>query len=364
MNPILEGAHTQRAIVPLSLELESQPEIKIHKFDEVYSAVDQLNQLNIPSPPEIRTLADLEFEDADVVNAPGIGRLRMTDWAQRRIGSMMGVKWSKFFGPMEPDAIKTAITSHLNGVGDKGQGIKLVSRELMESESYKTDGILRGVVSPSYSEFRDVHALDRLYEVAGSILEVEWGFTEVHLLDSGSYFNLIHTYPFPLIPGSGDTAYVGLQLRNSEVGAHSWEGIARVLRLVCVNGMMVPLFSGKVFRFIHKGMQLERIDQSIEEALDQCYQSMEQLPPMYGKLLDRPIDEPEEHLRSFLESHNVSLTVRDAVVDAYATEEIEGDNAYRALQAITRMSPALRDDPQRQRDIEILAGQYTEHMLQ
>jgi hypothetical protein len=364
MEQILEHAHTQRSSIPLSLD-EASPQIQTHKFDEVYGAVEKLDQLRLESPRHVKTLADLTFKGANVVDTPELGELHLTDWAQRRIGGMVGVKWHKFFGPMSGDDVQRAIHAHLNGMGDDLQGIKLVSRELMdhEKERYGTDGLLRGVVSPSYSEFRDLHALDRLYSVAGSLLEEEWAFADVHFLDNSSHFNLIHTEPFPLLDGSNDMAYVGLRLRNSEVGAHSWTGSVCLLRIVCVNGMMAPLAEGHHFRFIHKGLKLELVDESIESAFDQCYFAVEHIPALMGRLLETKLDSPLDHLRMYMERHSVSPVLRRAVLDAYNEQDIEGDNGYRALQALTHLSPALRQDPNRQRDIEELAGKYAEELL-
>lgn len=364
MHEILANAHTQVSSVPLSLTAES-PELRTHTFDEVYQAVEKLDSLSIPSPSSVKTLADLKFESHDVVEAPTIGRLHLTEWAQRRIGAMMGVRWSKFFGPMDPEVLEQAIRSHLTGRGSECPGIRLVSRELLDEEQdqFDTDGLLRGVVSPSYSVFRDLHALDRLHTVAGGLLEREWAFAGTSLLDNGSHFNLIHTEPFALIPGSSDLAYVGLRLRNSEVGAHSWTGSVCLLRITCVNGMMAPLVEGHRFRFIHKGMKLELVDEAIEEAFEQCYSATEYLPTVMTRLLEHKLEAPRDHLSAFMDRKGVSPLLRKAVIDAYEEEEVEGDNAYRALQAFTTLSPALRNDPNRQRNIEELASQYAQDFL-
>lgn len=364
MNEILVNAHTQASNSQLSLA-EEAPEIQTQSFDDVYNAVETLDKLRIPSPPEVKTLGDLRFESASVVEVPSIGRLHLTDWTQRRLGSMIGVKWHKFFDPMDPDIVSAAIHSHVEGLGSSSPNIRLVSRELMDHEvvEHGTDSLLRGVVSPSYSEFRDIQALDRLRTVMGDLLDTEWAFSSVSLIDDSSHFNMIFTEPFRLIDGSDDWAYVGMRLRNSEVGAHSWTGSVRVLRIVCVNGMMAPLAEGHHFRFIHKGLKLERIDGSIEEALDQCYGVVSTLPQLMQRLLEARLSKPHEQLQSFMERAGLSIAMREAVLQAYDTEEMEDHTAYRAVQAITSLSPMLRNNPNRQQHLEQIASNFARQYL-
>jgi hypothetical protein len=367
LNAILEEAHTRRSHVPLpSLELNPEPhsDIKTIPFSKVYEKIEALDNLRIPSPPRVSCLSDLHFESPTTVEVPDAGKMRLTDWAQRRIGGMLGVKWHKFFDPMDPDVARMAIESHLHGLGPKCPKVKLVMRGLLDSESSMgTDGILRGVVSPAYSEFRDLHALDRLYEVGESVLDIDWGFSAVNLLDNGSHFTLILKEPFELIPGSGDLGYVGLRLRNSEVGAHSWTGSLIVIRQVCINGMIVTFVDTQYFRFVHKGMLVNRVDEPIEAALNRCYEVVHELPKAYEKLREFRIDDPQLHLEEFLERRGVSPKIRRAMAEAYNIEDVEGDNAYHVLQAITRLSPALHNDPNRQRLVEEVAGEYAQEVL-
>lgn len=367
LNEILEGAHTRRSHVPLpSLALSHDPhsEIKTIPFSDVYAKIEALDNLRIPSPPRVAKLSDLHFVSPTVAEVPDAGTMQLTDWAQRRIGGMLGVKWHKFFDPMDPDVARMAIESHLQGLGPECPKVKLVMRGLLDSEDHMgTDGILRGVVSPAYSEFRDLHALDRLYEVGESVLDVDWGFSAVNLLDNGSHFTLLLKEPFELIHGSGDYGYVGLRLRNSEVGAHSWTGSLIVIRQVCINGMIVTFVDTQYFRFVHKGMLVDRVDEPIEAALNRCYEVVQELPRAYEQLRDFRIEDPMAHLEDFLERRNVSPKLRRAMAEAYDIEDVEGDNAYHVLQAITRLSPALRGDPNRQRLIEEIAGGYAQEIL-
>ena len=367
LNAILEEAHTRRSHAPLpSLELNPEPhsEIKTVPFSDVYEKIETLDNLRIPSPPRVSRLSDLHFASPTVVEVPDAGTMRLTDWAQRRIGGMLGVKWHKFFDPMDSDVVRMAIESHLQGLGPECPKVKLVMRGLLKSENHmETDGILRGVVSPSYSEFRDLHALDRLYEVGEGVLDVDWGFSSVNLLDNGSHFTLLLKEPFELIKGSGDFGYVGLRLRNSEVGAHSWTGSLIVIRQVCINGMIVTFVDTQYFRFVHKGMLVDRVDEPIEAALNRCYEVVQELPKAYERLRDFRIEDPMAHLEDFLERRNVSPKLRRAMADAYDIEDVEGDNAYHVLQAITRLSPALQGDPNRQRLVEEVAGGYAQEIL-
>ena len=77
------------------------------------------------------------------------------------------------------------------------------------------------------------------------------------------------------------------------------------------------------------------------------------------KLHSIKIYDPEAELKSFLRGQPKML--QDAAIEAYHQEEMP--TAFGVLQAITRTAMAMRSDPDRQYDLEQIAGSYAETAL-
>jgi len=372
------------------LDFENIPAPKLTSYDTVMSRVTTLDDLRMTPEKtssrargltsdedlglDVMSIAKLNFTSAGSVQVPGHGLLRMTPWAQRQLGNQIGVRWNKFFGDQDADRINRAVRDHLR-VREEPPVMRIVAREHVKGDNSGTDGLLRGFVSPTYTELRDARLLDRMRTVVGRPQLKDMGFTKFDLRDNGSHYTLVYSEPVELTPGryaadnfrgfdgherpDRDVGYVGLRLRNSEVGAYSYTADAYAMRLVCINGMMVLVEGERVMKRRHVGLT---DDDKLDEIIDNTFQA---LPKLRETIVARnkalralDVPDPESEIRAFLGRKKQPKTLIEAVIGAY-DDEPEA-TAYGVLQAITRTSAALHDVPDRQHEMELLAGEYME----
>jgi hypothetical protein len=297
----------------------------------------------------------------------------MTPWARRQIGSQIGVRWDKFFDGQDPDKINRAVRDHLKA-RTTAPVIKVVARK-HEENAVGSDGVLRGVVSPSYSELPDAYIMERILATVGKSKLKDMGFSTFDLRDNGSHFALVHKEPISLTshnlppnsfrgtaPGhtrpQKDTGYAGLRLRNSEVGAYSFTADAYVMRLVCVNGLMVLVQGERIAKRKHIGLgDTDKIDELLDNTFMALPKIREQVLAQNNRLQKLNIEDPEAEIRSYLGRYHQSKVIQDTVVKAYQDEPVP--TAYGVLQAISRASTVLREVPDRQHELELIAASYS-----
>lgn len=371
------------------------PELKLHSFDSVRQTVQKLEDLRIDDSNIDRvsakgrgvdsandpgytcmTLDKLLFTSAGTVQAPGFGLMEMTGHAQTQAGNLIGVRWKKFFGNQDPDKINRAVRDHLKSLPpDDKPVVKLIARKHYGKEKRASDGLLRGIVTPGYSEIRDSVILDRIRATQGPTKLRDMGFSTFDLRDNGSHYCLVFNEPVDLtkmgLPPSSfagttgphgappkDVGYFGFRMRNSEVGTYSYTADGYVMRMVCINGLMVPVDGERIIKRVHRGVTEEKLDELIEQMFTTIPHMREEIAAKNRRLKAVAIRDPEEEIRNFLGRQGQAKVVQDAVVKAYG-EEPE-PTAYGVLQAITAAARALRDAPDRQHDLELIGGTYVD----
>jgi len=344
---------------------------------------------------DVLDLRALRFIAGDVVYVPGFGNLKMTPHAQRQLGNEIGVRWTKFFGHTPPDEIQKAVRTHLrflptptlkrviarsHGASDILSGLPRGKNGI---EKIATDGVLRGFVSPTYSEIRDARMFDRIRQVADPEQLKDQGFAIWSLRDNGSHFMLVNREPVDLLtaqpaggrigdrrtfgaPGSGhepgDGAYFGIRIRNSEVGSYALSGEPYFVRFVCVNGVIVGVKEEKLLYRQHRGVSDRELDRIIENMYNVLPERQKEIisnsQKMHNVKFD-DVDAAKAEIEGFMS--NQSKALREATLKAFEEEPVT--TAYGVMQAIARVAMASRRNMDRQHDIETLAGKYMRRVI-
>lgn len=390
------------------------PQLTLHSFDEVQEKVQQLEDLRL-EPTKVRArdrgltvgvnddlgydvmdLRAVRFIAGDVVFVPGFGNLKMTPHAQRQLGNEIGVRWKKFFGHTPPDEIQKSVRTHLrhlpnptlkrviartHGASDILSGLPVDRKNGIEKVA--TDGVLRGFVSPTYSEIRDARMFDRIRNVADPGQLNDQGFAIWSLRDNGSHFMLVNKEPVDLLtaqpaggkignqrtfgaPGSahgpGDGAYFGIRIRNSEVGSYALSAEPYFVRFVCVNGIIVGVKEEKLLYRQHRGVSDRELDRLIEKMYNVLPERQQQIIDNSQKMHNVTFendDEAKAEIEGFLSTQSKAL--REATIKAYEEEPVP--TAYGIMQSIARVAMASRRNMDRQHDIEMLAGKYMRRVI-
>jgi hypothetical protein len=353
------------------------PKIQLLKYDDVAQQVHKLDDLTIePDYTSLKSrgldcdtdpgwdvinLQKVNFTDAGTVQVPGFGLLKLNNWSKRQLGARLGVKWDKFFGETPPDKINRAVTDHLEN--REPVIMKVVARKHAKEEgNIEADGVLRGLVSPSYSEIRDARLIDRIGRILGPRLD-EMSFTKYEATVLGSHFVIAYNKKVDLLGAGkandmiGGTAYYGLRIRNSEVGAYSLTGVGYFLRVICSNGMIVGIEGEQWLHRRHIFLDNSSLDKILKSTLlERLPNSRDEIISNTQKLNSMYIEEPEKTIKNYLSRKQQPKTVQEAAIEAYNKEPIS--TAYGILQSLTRLAMSVRHDQDRQYDLEAIAGEY------
>lgn len=350
---------------------------------------------------EVQTMADLNYDDVVIdlekirvvpdksndkkpnifLEVPSIGQLRMTPWSERQLGSILGIRWNKWFDPnhIPTEEVQEELIRRFSRTREKS---KIRARRFPKKAVGRNqcDGIVRAILSPTYSPIDDVRVFDRLKARFNGQMK-DLGF--MHHLgstfynDRASHFSMIAD-PIDMGPidrkhpnknvrdiydiaekeselPERDWVYAGLHFRNSEVGYTAVTIDSTCFRLVCLNGCIISINDGRLLYRMHRGIS----DEAIDELLDSTFRKMPAAWEANRKrmlaLRDTVLEDPEAEILKFMNKKKATKTFTDQVKVAFEAEPLPA--RYGVLQAITRAAQAELDMDKRF-ELEELAGQY------
>lgn len=368
------------------------PKLKdVSPFDDVMEEIQVLQDLRIePRHTTLRSrgifdekdvgydvvnLNTLQFSSAGQVLVPGQGVLEMTPWARQQLGAEIGVRWDKFFRDMAPDQIQTAVTNHLSARGYDTLKKVIGRRHRKGNEKASSVGSLRAFVSPSYAEITDVQLMDGIRKSISPSQLNEMGFFKFTTTDRGTFLSLVCKEPVNLLGDRGvdEIAYYGTQIRNSEVGAYSIIGDGYLLRLVCSNGMMVGFTEDRWLYRRHHHIDSTLLNALLEKLFVQMIANKDNIVKSNRILESTVIENPNKEIRAFLKKHHRPKVEQDSAVKAMYEdlgvpqpeddEDAKPRTAYNVMQGIARLGMVSRNAPERQHEIEMIAGDYMKTIL-
>ena len=354
---------------------------KVIKFDSVCDEVHKLQDLNFKD--QVVQLDKLRIMPGLNVEVPNIGVLSMTDWSRSQLGSMLGVRWDKWFDPrfIQPDELQEELQRRFS---------RTQETRLIRARKFKpgdpgvkgADGYLRALLSPTYSPIDNVRVFDRLSKRFRQQVE-GLGFMRDHLgtdfyNDRASHFTVVGK-PVNMGPldrtraetkaiyntaeregklPDGDWVYQGFHMRNSEVGYTALTIDGFQFRLVCLNGAIMTVKGGRMLYRVHRSIDDMQIDGLLDDtfrALPSQYENnRRRLTVLQEQQLDC-VEDVEKEIERFLTKMEATKTFQEEVKEAFKAEPMF--NRYGVLQAITRAAQSTKDMEKRA-VLEEYAGSY------
>jgi len=189
----------------------------------------------------------------------GLEEFVLTDYALGQVSTDLGIP-KRYFDRMRsdaPDLFRTNVHHWLGAEPNR----RMIRGLRSETSPDGVDTVGRAWLSDCYRRLDNIEIATKLlpeFERLGT--EVE--FHNAAITDSRFYLRAV----FPRIQGEvkvGDVVQWGVQIRNSEVGAGAFSIENFLLRLVCINGMVVT----KVTSSRHVGRRIEDLGVLSDEAL-------------------------------------------------------------------------------------------------
>lgn len=311
------------------------------------------------------------------------GTFHMTEWAQRQLGTLLGVQWGKWFNP-------TLVTHKEIQEELQRRFSKTHEKQKMRTTKFKggspgvpgCDGYLRAVLSPTYHPIDNERLFDRLEKRFGSQVE-NLNFMSNHLSkkahwsnDHCSHYTLVgepinmgpidrlHTDPavrrvYDMAEKEGqlpqdDLVYPGFHMRNSEVGFTAITIDEFSFRLVCLNGCMITVGDSRLMYRQHRPIEDAELDKQFSRVFERIPVRWEDTRQRMVRMQGVTVEHPEALIEEELKRLEAPKYFRDAAIKAFAEEPIK--NNYGVLQAVTRAAQDIESMDKRF-GFEALAGQ-------
>lgn len=355
---------------------------RLVKFDDVRREVGE--RAALCNPDEKIEMHKLRITPELDIEIPKMGTYRMTDWAKKQLGSILGVQWTKWFDPklVNHDRVQDEIQHRFAKTGDVR---KLRTARFKDGTPGVPgcDGYLRAILGPTYHPIDNERIFDRLEREFGSRVG-QFNFMKNHLHRKGSWNN-DHCHHFTLVGDpinmgaiqrdhsdknvrdvytiaaaegmlpSDDIVYPGFHMRNSEVGFTAVTVDEFSFRLVCLNGMMVTVGDSRLLYRQHRPIDDATLDKQIGEVFENAPVRWEGTRQRLTEMRENEVDDAEKMIDDVLKRMDAPKHFREHAVKSFEAEPLRTE--FGILQAITRAAQEYEDMDQRF-EFEALAGRF------
>lgn len=290
----------------------------------------------------ILNLNELNFTSRLSLEIPGKGSFNLTPWARRQAASILGVKWDRWFENADMEEQSFLLNMRLKRAA---QEVKL-----------RTYGnTLAAIVSPGYTPIDDSMIAQVLNEVLP--LDCPAEIMKSSITDKTVSYTISLTNK-KTVGGKVGDVIPGLYIQNSGVGYCSLKMYLMVTRLVCSNGMTLPITQHMLLRKKHtKGIA----DGLIEEIGSQCSDIISRIDLGLRNIEDAQIihvNNPEEEVTRLLKDNGLPQKMIPMVMEAWSREPLP--NKFGISQAMTdnRMIIENKLEPETAEILQRAAGKY------
>jgi hypothetical protein len=357
------------------------------KFEDVADRINTLHDRNFKDQvvdlEKVRVLPDGNDKKPGIfLDVPSMGKLSLTDWSKRQLGSILGIKFDKWFDPtvVKAEEIQEEMQRRFSRTHESRK-IRARQYDSKDPGAKHADGFCRAVLSPTYAPIDDIRIFDRLGKrFRGQMGDM--GFMQNHLgtdffSDRSSHYTVIgepvnmgpidRKHPdkrvrdiYDIAEREGmlpdeDWVYQGFHFRNSEVGYTAVTIDSSTFRLVCLNGMVVTVKDGRLLYRVHRAIDDESIDGLLDGAFRKMPAAWEKNRRQMVALREVVLEDPEAEILKFLNRQKATKSFQESVQKAYEAEPLP--NRYGVLQALSRAAQGEPDMDKRV-ELEEMAGQY------
>ncbi len=317
-------------------------------FDTVREDVERRHALALPDA--IVRLSALRMTDEGMIDVPGRGPLALNRHSQRQVATLLGVKWSRWFDAERISPKEAALEVNLRFERTPGE-LKVRARRHAEGEEPVGAGLLRAFVTPSYAAIDDAQLFARMAQVFGAG-RAEYRFASVAVTEAFSFYAVVRPGETDLGRRSADPHVGGFMLRNSEVGAGAVVILGRLLRLACLNGLLLSDGIGALFRRAHRPGPGDAIDNALQAAISALPGELADGAMLLRAARGHDLPEARKALESRVKGERELRPFLIPILRAYDREP--EPNRFGLIQAVTLAAQSL--EPEERHLLERFAG--------
>lgn len=306
------------------------------------------------NPDAVFRMSRLRATPEGLIDVPGAGPCALTEWSQKQIASLLGVRMDKWFENATAEERADELNRRLTRATAE---IRVRTTKAVEP-GVDARCTVRAVVAPGYTPVEDSQ-IARLVMAAMRTIDGEMKIIRADMTDRTTSYVIAVGRPYR-VGGDGNVGDVwgGVLIRNSGVGYASLLMVAHLVRLACRNGMVCPLPDHELLRRRHRGLDAKRVRWLLSDRLQELPGQLR----VAGEVLERSaahaVADVEAEVRAVLERAGLPQRLVAPVLEAHQEEPLTG--AFGVSQAITRA--AQRFSPEERLELEQAAGEYLRYL--
>lgn len=305
-------------------------------------------------------LADITYTPDDTLEIPGQGTLLPTVWAKSQLARLVGLKFDRWFenagGAIRADDMNRRFRRSTETVKLRSRRIVVdVDAEDADEGAAHADGVLRALVSPTYTAVSDERIADELaWALAGREEAARLVRFDVTDMTASYVVSLGDAYRKGEANAHVGELWGGLHVRNSDVGFACLSMTLHLTRLLCLNGMVAPIPDAFLFRKAHRRLDEDALTKHLELDLDSIGERLHRGARTLARSAERRVLEPETEFRKLLRDARLPKKLLPALLNAYQQEP--DASAFGLSQALTLAAQNMT--PETRYELERLAGRY------
>jgi hypothetical protein len=325
---------------------------KVKTLGELHSALRLIESRE--NADAVLPLSELRVNDHGLMTIPGHGGFALTAWARRQLAERLGIKWDKWFALLAGAERAAEINLRLGRSTDR---VRVRTATFKDAESGDEVPVLRAFVTPSYSVFSDALLVEMLSDVIGGS---ELAVARLTVTDMTVTYGIAVGRPFrPGGDGRVGDIQGGILVRNSGVGYAGLNVSAHLERLICLNGMLVPVKDPTLIACIHRGVDPAKIRANLAERAREIGGAFAQGAERLLEGRRYRVENREEVFLSLLKRARIPKKQLDVLEAAYQREPEA--SAFGIVQAITRAAQEFA--PELRYELERAATAYLAELL-
>jgi hypothetical protein len=226
------------------------------------------------------------------------------------------------------------------------------------------DGTLQGIVSPSFSTIEDSKVAELVF---GSLSLVEPDIRLIRANITTRSTSFVIGVGKPFVPGGQSeigSIFGGIHIQNSGVGYSSLAIMLHITRLICTNGMTVPLKNAEILRRRHtSGLTLDRVRQEVGVKFYDVPGQLRQAGVVLQESREIYVDNVEETILTILRRSNLPRKFATPLLQTFG--KTPENTAFGVAQAMTdaQTLEALGIRPEERLQLENAAGNYLRSVI-
>jgi hypothetical protein len=295
-------------------------------------------------PDVVLPLRTLRVSNQGLI-AVGGRRYSVTSWSRRQLATRLGLRWDRWFdGAGSEDVADELNRRFARDTGD-------VRLRTCRTSGTRGDGELRAIVGPMFSPVLD-STLARMVLGAMACVDSDYKIIRSAVTDrSTSYVVAVGQ---PSCPGRPGDIWGGLSIVNSNLGYCALTARAWFLRLICGNGLAVPMPGAELLRRRHHRINEDVLSGLLVDRMKSLPETLRLGGVVLTEAVDHPVNDIEAEVRTVLAGGNLPAKLLPQILEAYAAEP--HPSAFGVAQAVTWSK--LRLSPEVRLELEVAAGRY------